>query len=206
VIHRLILGAAALASVAATKPVSASQLFGETLEISYVTLTPSFVASVESTDNLVGTTGASLFALATWAPLIAVTPSQNQIRFSFTDFPVDLEPLGWWFARSLFVTFPFNGFQVRDRDNRINDFTNVTINPLTNVAALDTGRIGFDSENIYVNFERLTFHSDSVVLLDVTTAPDPMTGGVPEPASWAMLIAGFGLTGAAMRRRRMVPA
>lgn len=27
------------------------------------------------------------------------------------------------------------------------------------------------------------------------------TGGVPEPASWAMLIAGFGLTGAAMRRR-----
>jgi PEP-CTERM motif len=31
-------------------------------------------------------------------------------------------------------------------------------------------------------------------------------GVVPEPASWAMLIAGFGLTGAAMRRRRMVTA
>jgi hypothetical protein len=29
---------------------------------------------------------------------------------------------------------------------------------------------------------------------------------VPEPASWAMLIAGFGLTGAAMRRRRLVAA
>ncbi|MEN9931742.1 MAG: hypothetical protein RIS17_315 [Pseudomonadota bacterium] len=29
---------------------------------------------------------------------------------------------------------------------------------------------------------------------------------VPEPASWAMLIAGFGLTGAAMRRRRRVVA
>ena len=29
---------------------------------------------------------------------------------------------------------------------------------------------------------------------------------VPEPASWAMLIAGFGLTGAAMRRRRRVTA
>lgn len=27
--------------------------------------------------------------------------------------------------------------------------------------------------------------------------------GVPEPASWALLIAGFGLTGAAMRRRRV---
>ncbi|MGL4541677.1 MAG: PEPxxWA-CTERM sorting domain-containing protein [Polymorphobacter sp.] len=28
------------------------------------------------------------------------------------------------------------------------------------------------------------------------------TGAVPEPASWALMIAGFGLTGAALRRRR----
>jgi len=28
-------------------------------------------------------------------------------------------------------------------------------------------------------------------------------GSVPEPSSWAMLIAGFGLTGAAMRRRKV---
>jgi hypothetical protein len=33
-----------------------------------------------------------------------------------------------------------------------------------------------------------------------------LTGAVPEPSSWAMLIAGFGLTGAAMRRRRAVAA
>jgi peptidoglycan hydrolase-like protein with peptidoglycan-binding domain len=32
------------------------------------------------------------------------------------------------------------------------------------------------------------------------------TGAVPEPASWAMLIAGFGLTGAAARRRRTAAA
>jgi hypothetical protein len=32
------------------------------------------------------------------------------------------------------------------------------------------------------------------------------TGAVPEPASWAMLIAGFGLTGATLRRRRMAAA
>ena len=31
---------------------------------------------------------------------------------------------------------------------------------------------------------------------------DDRVGGIPEPASWVMLIAGFGLTGAAMRRRR----
>ena len=32
------------------------------------------------------------------------------------------------------------------------------------------------------------------------------TGGVPEPTSWALMIGGFGLTGAALRRRRSVLA
>ena len=31
---------------------------------------------------------------------------------------------------------------------------------------------------------------------------DLRSGGVPEPASWALMIVGFGLTGGAMRRRR----
>ena len=31
--------------------------------------------------------------------------------------------------------------------------------------------------------------------------PTVTVGGVPEPASWAMMIAGFGLVGGAMRRR-----
>ena len=31
---------------------------------------------------------------------------------------------------------------------------------------------------------------------------DVVTSGVPEPASWTLMIAGFGLAGLAMRRRR----
>jgi hypothetical protein len=34
----------------------------------------------------------------------------------------------------------------------------------------------------------------------------PGVGAVPEPASWTMLIAGFGLAGAAMRRSRRLAA
>lgn len=39
------------------------------------------------------------------------------------------------------------------------------------------------------------------ILLAATATGDP-TGGVPEAATWAMLIAGFGLVGAVARRRR----
>jgi microcystin-dependent protein len=47
--------------------------------------------------------------------------------------------------------------------------------------------------------------------IDVSNLPShthdyTLTGGVPEPASWAMLIAGFGLSGAALRRRRGLQA
>lgn len=51
--------------------------------------------------------------------------------------------------------------------------------------------IGFGGVANQIVFDDLTFG-----------AANPGGGAVPEPASWAMLIAGFGLTGAAMRRRR----
>ncbi|NJC07421.1 hypothetical protein GGQ62_000419 [Polymorphobacter fuscus] len=43
------------------------------------------------------------------------------------------------------------------------------------------------------------------VYLDGFGAAPPPIGGVPEPSSWAMMIAGFGLVGGAMRRRANQP-
>ncbi len=43
----------------------------------------------------------------------------------------------------------------------------------------------------------------SVVTTDGTRPGNPTPGGIPEPATWAMLIAGFGLVGATMRRKRL---
>lgn len=39
---------------------------------------------------------------------------------------------------------------------------------------------------------------------DVSFTSPSTTSDVPEPASWALMVGGFGLVGAAMRRRRMV--
>ena len=54
--------------------------------------------------------------------------------------------------------------------------------------------------------EQVTAVQESIVSAVSDGAPVTFAAQVPEPASWAMLIAGFGLTGAAMRRRRTVAA
>jgi hypothetical protein len=53
----------------------------------------------------------------------------------------------------------------------------------------------------------LAYHGSSGVVIYSTghhVAPptDPVNGAVPEPASWAMMIGGFGMVGATLRRRR----
>ena len=45
--------------------------------------------------------------------------------------------------------------------------------------------------------------ADQIVFDDVTFGSST-PGGVPEPAAWAMMLAGFGLVGGAMRRRQKV--
>ncbi|HMI18446.1 MAG TPA: PEPxxWA-CTERM sorting domain-containing protein [Sphingomonas sp.] len=50
---------------------------------------------------------------------------------------------------------------------------------------------------------RVTFSSDvDFAIDDLTLGIDGIGPGIPEPASWAMMLGGFGLVGGAMRRRR----
>ena len=48
--------------------------------------------------------------------------------------------------------------------------------------------------------------ANQIVFDDITFGSSTPGGTVPEPASWTMLIAGFGLVGAAMRRRNLAAA
>jgi hypothetical protein len=94
----------------------------------------------------------------------------------------------------------FNGFVLLDTYNVAPAFTSVTINGATSVAGFDASRITFDANTVFLNLQGLD--ANGLVVVDLNGG----SGVVPEPASWAMLIAGFGLVGAAMRRRRTLQA
>jgi len=49
-------------------------------------------------------------------------------------------------------------------------------------------------------------YDSGLAFAGLTIAGDPIPTGVPEPASWAMMLGGFGLVGGAMRNRRRITA
>jgi hypothetical protein len=65
-----------------------------------------------------------------------------------------------------------------------------------------SGKVNAQVNNIVGNIGQIDEH----VKFGVSGKQVVLAGSVPEPQSWAMMIAGFGLVGAAMRRRQSVAA
>ncbi|WP_333574000.1 PEPxxWA-CTERM sorting domain-containing protein [Sphingomonas sp.] len=57
-------------------------------------------------------------------------------------------------------------------------------------------------QNVWDNAPNLWNDFDNEVMFDNLVSASTVPTGVPEPASWALLIGGFGLAGSALRRRR----
>jgi VCBS repeat-containing protein len=64
----------------------------------------------------------------------------------------------------------FNGFHLSDVDGTIANITDVHIGS-SNMVGLTADRITFDADNIWVNWNGLSFNSDTLIKLDVTFAP-----------------------------------
>jgi hypothetical protein len=109
----------------------------------------------------------------------------------FLDFSNPSAPIDEMIARTLAGSLTVAGNATYDVFASFSMFASLNENPVTvEMDFLNTGRFGIQAG------PGVSYTSDSGVFL---------TGGsaaVPEPASWAMMIAGFALAGRALRRRQ----
>jgi hypothetical protein len=109
----------------------------------------------------------------------------------------------------------FIGFKISDTGNQLGDIlgasvTNTTYTPSTYgnlVEGFLPSQVTFDANNIYVNINTAMWHETPMasmgdpfrdqIALSVAFAP-----AIPEPETYALFLAGLGLMGAMLRRRR----
>ena len=65
--------------------------------------------------------------------------------------------------------------------------------------------LGGQSWTVYSHTFTQTFTSENTVYIPETILPPPVLNGVPEPATWAMMLMGFGAIGLTLRRRPSAP-
>lgn len=90
----------------------------------------------------------------------------------------------------------FNGYVFDFSGPNLPVITGVSLNPLSTFAASSIG-LSFDGDTIRYSGAGLDISPTSRVLIDVVFAP-----AVPEPGTYAMLLAGLGLLGFMARRRK----
>ena len=83
----------------------------------------------------------------------------------------------------------FNGVRITDLSN-LSAFNGWGVLPSTTMTGFSFSTGG---GSLYVNWQGVTTFTGATVALG---------GAVPEPASWALMLGGFGLVGGAMRSRR----
>lgn len=76
------------------------------------------------------------------------------------------------------------------------NITSVALDTSSNMVGFDASRITFDRDSIAVNWAGLSFNGNTRVVLNVAA------GTVPEPASYALVIAALAGVGLATRRRK----
>jgi hypothetical protein len=86
------------------------------------------------------------------------------LNFSDNQISVDFSGGATWSTAS------FNGFHVVDSQNQLSNITNVTLDSTSNMVGLVGSRVTFDSNNIWVNWNGLSFNPNTLVVLDVTFA------------------------------------
>ena len=172
----VVLAAAALATFATATPAAAALLLGETVQLSYIFPDQGTTFEGPNAVFVNGTNSTTFFGR------VIATPGDTSLAITFQG------------GGGTFNPTSFNGVGLFDGNNSIASFTAATIASVNNFG-FDASRISFDADNIFLNFRGLNFDNSSNLTISIN-------GGVPEPTTWALMIGGFGMVGAAMRRRK----
>lgn len=108
---------------------------------------------------------------------------------------------------SSFSSAAFNGFVISDVSSTLDSFSSFSL--VSNTGVMGTPTLSFDSDHLYVNWEGLSFTSGNLVfsvnsIADKDNVVTDTISAVPEPETYAMLLAGLGLVGYTARRKRIV--
>lgn len=160
---------------------------------------------------------------AAWAPTFATpTGSASTVEvpslFNWSINTVGNTVSFTWDKSDDFMNFgtpPFEGFRISDSANMLADIQSITVTNTTYVPntygnlveGFNPAQITFDADNIYINLNTAMWHEHPMASMGdpfrdridftVSFAGAP----VPEPETYAMLLAGLGLMGTIARRR-----
>jgi hypothetical protein len=175
---RLLISLLVICGCGVAKPARAAFMNGDPVRIEW--LYPDTGTLLDSWDVIVGPGVEVPDAHSFGAIDINLTSAQPSIIFDFT------------VLHGTFGSASFNGFRFSDYTGTLASFSGLTIDPITNMTGLDSSRLTFSPDEIFVNFQSLSADSDTVVGFDVSSVPEPGT----------LLLLGGGLVGLAARRRR----
>jgi uncharacterized protein YjbI with pentapeptide repeats len=111
------------------------------------------------------------------------------VDFSDAGLVVDFDTL---LANPTWNNVAFNGL-VFDGP-ALESITGISLTGATQFPGFDLSRVTLDGTSLRLNFAGLSYDDSTRIGLAFAT--------VPEPETWALLIAGFGMAGMALRRRR----
>ncbi|AUZ83776.1 hypothetical protein [Methylophaga nitratireducenticrescens] len=101
-----------------------------------------------------------------------VADNMATLDISDTNLLIDFSSSSYWNSSG------FNGFKLTDTFGLIADFTSVSINPSTNMSGFDLSLITVLADEIWVNWQGLSFNTDTIVSLDINPSAVPIPAAV----------------------------
>lgn len=130
---------------------------------------------------------------------LTTNPSTYSLTFDLGALSAATAQLSGFFAADNFASAFLNGHLLA-QDNQFTDVAN-----FKSLTPFSAGAADFVSGLNTLSFVVTDTGPPSALLVSGLSGT-ALEGGVPEPASWALMIGGFGLAGAALRRRRPAAA